>query len=128
MEKLSSLTSSGSRRRLPHRSCVLTMASSPPEDTALIKPMRDYVRDFAILNTGGKAVIMNLKQPDLSKAIMAESDFELLYRNEWVEVAGEDGRRQYHLPRQSNSSPSRPKILGSTVAGLCSSRRDGCRR
>ena len=43
---------------------------------------------FAILNTGGRAVIMDLKQPDLSKAIMTESDFELLHRNEWVEVVG----------------------------------------
>jgi Family of unknown function (DUF5906) len=76
------------------------------EDAALIKPMRNYVRDFAILNTGGKAVIMNLKQPDLSKAIMAESDFELLYRNEWVEVTGEDGRLNTIYPaKQFLSKP-----------------------
>ena len=76
------------------------------EDTALIKPMRDYVRDFAILNTGGKAVIMDLKQPDLSKAIMAESDFELLHRNEWVEVASEDGRVNTMFPaKQFLSKP-----------------------
>ena len=63
-----------------------------PEDAALIKPMRNYPNQFAIVNTGGRAVIMDLKQRDLTKAIMTESDFELLYRNEWVEVVGEDGR------------------------------------
>ena len=68
------------------------------EDAALIKPLRNYVRDFAILNTGGKAVIMNLKQPDLSKAIMAESDFELLHRNEWIEVVREEGHFNTILP------------------------------
>ena len=45
------------------------------EDTALVKPMRDYVRDFAILNTGGKGVVMSLRQPDLSKALMPRDDF-----------------------------------------------------
>ena len=53
--------------------------------------MRDYVRDFAILNTGGKGVVMALRQPDLSKAIMPRDDFEFLYRKDWFEVVGEDG-------------------------------------
>ena len=43
-----------------------------PEDTALIKPLRDYAQDIAILNTGGKTNLLNLRQPDLSKAIMTE--------------------------------------------------------
>ncbi len=60
------------------------------EDTALIKPMRDYVKDFAIINTGGKGVVMALQQPDISKAIMPRNDFEFLHQNEWVEVVGED--------------------------------------
>jgi len=60
------------------------------EDTALIKPMRDYVRDFAIINTGGKGVVMALQQPNLSKAIMPRDDFEFLHRNEWIEVVAED--------------------------------------
>ena len=47
------------------------------EDTALVKPMRDYVRDFAILNTGGKGVVMALRQPDLAKAIMAARRFRV---------------------------------------------------
>jgi hypothetical protein len=61
------------------------------EEAALIKPFRDYVRDFAFLNTGGKAVILNLRQPNLSKAIMGHRDFELLYRKDWIEVVGDDG-------------------------------------
>ena len=47
-------------------------------ESALIKPMRDYVRDFAIVNTGGKGVVMALHQPDLSKSIMPRDDFEFL--------------------------------------------------
>lgn len=61
------------------------------EATALIQPYRDYVRDFAILNTGGKGVILNLRQPDLSKAIMGREDFDFLYRKDWIEVVADDG-------------------------------------
>ena len=102
----SRLISSGSRRETSSPILRSRYGVLSTEDTALIKPMRDYVRDFAILNTGGKAVIMDLKQPDLSKAIMAESDFELLHRNEWVEVASEDGRVNTMFPaKQFLSKP-----------------------
>ncbi len=57
------------------------------EDTQLIKPMRDYAERFAIINTGGKAVVMNLTEPDLSRALMARSDFEFMYQGDWIEVA-----------------------------------------
>ncbi len=49
------------------------------------------MRDFALLNTGGKGVVMSLRQPDLSKALMPRDDFEFLHRNEWFEVVDEDG-------------------------------------
>ena len=61
------------------------------EETALIEPMRDYRRDFAILNTGGKGVVLNLRQPDLSKALMPRDDFEFLYRKDWIEVGTAEG-------------------------------------
>lgn len=61
------------------------------EDTALIEPMRDYCHDFAILNTGGKGVVFNLRQPDLSKALMPRDDFEFLYRKGWIEVPTANG-------------------------------------
>ena len=68
------------------------------EDTALVKPMRDYVRDFAFLNTGGKGMVMALRQPDLSKALMARDDFEFLYRKDWLEITGADGQRETVYP------------------------------
>ena len=63
-----------------------------PEDASLVRPMRDYVRDFAILNTGGKGVVMSLHEPDLSKALMPRDDFEFLHRNEWIETISADGK------------------------------------
>ena len=68
------------------------------EDAAIVKPLRDYVRDFAILNTGGKGVVMNLSQPDLSKAIMGRDDFEFLYRKDWFEVIADDGSPRTVFP------------------------------
>jgi hypothetical protein len=63
------------------------------EETALIKPLRDYVCQFAIINTGGKGVVLNLAQADLSKALMPRDDFEFLYRKDWFEVDTEGGRK-----------------------------------
>jgi hypothetical protein len=62
-----------------------------PEDAALVQPMRDYIRDYAVVNTGGKGVVLNLRQPDLSKAIMPRDDFEFLHREDWFETASKDG-------------------------------------
>lgn len=61
------------------------------EEAALLTPLRNFVNDFAILNQGGKGVVLDLNQPDLSKATMAFDDFEKLHRNEWREVKQEDG-------------------------------------
>lgn len=61
------------------------------EDAALLMPLRNFVKDFAILNQGGKGVVVDLNQPDVSKATMAFDDFEKLHRNEWREVKQEDG-------------------------------------
>ena len=63
-----------------------------PEDAALVQPLRDYVRDFAVVNTGGKGVVLNLRQPDLSKAIMPRDDFEFLHREDWFQATSNDGR------------------------------------
>jgi hypothetical protein len=68
------------------------------EETKLIKPLRDYVERFAIVNTGGKAMVMTLDQPDLSKALMAPADFELLHKKEWIEVKREDGTHETIFP------------------------------
>jgi hypothetical protein len=68
------------------------------EETMLIKPLRDYVERFAIVNTGGKAMVMALDQPDLSKALMAPSDFELLHKKEWIDVKREDGKHETIFP------------------------------
>lgn len=57
-----------------------------PAEAALINPHRDYVRDFAKINTGGKGMMMNLRQPDLSKALMGRDDFEFLYRKDWIQI------------------------------------------
>ena len=74
-----------------------------PEETALIPTLRDYVRDFAIVNTGGKGMIMSLRQPELSKAIMPRDDFEFLHRNEWIETITEDGKVTTIHPANSSS-------------------------
>ena len=56
-----------------------------------MSPMRNFVRDFAIINSGGKGVVLIRRQADLSKAIMLRDDFEFLHRNEWVETTRSDG-------------------------------------
>ena len=61
------------------------------EERALIAPMRDYVRDIGLINTGGKGVVFDTTQPDISKAIMPPADFEFLHRNEWFEVQTQEG-------------------------------------
>ena len=69
-----------------------------PEDAALVQPLRDYVRDFAVVNTGGKGVVLNLRQPDLSKAIMPRDDFEFLHREDWFETESKDGSARTVYP------------------------------
>ena len=73
------------------------------EDAALVKPLRSYIKRFAIINTGGKGVVMNLHQPDLSTAIMPREDFEFLHRHEWFEV----GDRTFYPARAFLEKPPR---------------------
>ena len=75
----------------------------PAEDAALVKPMRDYVRDFAILNTGGKGVVLALRQPDLAKAIMPRDDFEFLHRNNRSRCRARTGAQRPSSQEKSSS-------------------------
>jgi hypothetical protein len=68
------------------------------EEAALVAPHRDYVRDFAIVNTGGKGVVLNLREANLSKAIMPRDDFVFLHQNEWIEVPTSDGKQRTIYP------------------------------
>ena len=76
------------------------------DDTAFIVPFRNYTEDFAIINSGGKAMILKLDQHDLSKAMMTASDFEMLYRKDWVDIVGPDGhKRTVYPPKQFIAKP-----------------------
>lgn len=88
------------------------MASEIPgvlsaQDSALVRPLRNYARDFAILNTGGKGVVLSLKSPDLSKAVMAEKDFEFLHRNEWFEIDTDQGIETIYPAKEFLKKPPR---------------------
>ena len=54
-----------------------------PEETANVARGIDFSDQFVIVNTGGKAVVLNTYEPDLSKAIMSHDDFVKLHRDSW---------------------------------------------
>ncbi|MGD9667835.1 MAG: primase-helicase family protein [Hyphomicrobiaceae bacterium] len=68
------------------------------EDTGLIEPLRDFARDFAIINTDGRAMIIKVAAPKFSQALMTEESFELLHRNEWFEVIDDKGNKKTVYP------------------------------
>ena len=61
------------------------------EDTKLIPSQREYADRFAIIKTGGKALVFDLKEPNLSQALMTADNFDFAYRKEWFEVADANG-------------------------------------
>jgi hypothetical protein len=68
------------------------------KESAVLTRVRDYARDFAILNVGGHGLVLALRQPDISKALMPTRDFELLHRDDWVKVKDKDGRESVVYP------------------------------
>lgn len=57
----------------------------------------DYSWKFAIINTGGKAVVLNMHQPDLSKALHSHDDFVKLYRDDHILVESKQGVKPVYL-------------------------------
>lgn len=53
------------------------------DETAKLATCTDFSAQFVIANTGGKAVVLNTYEADLSKALMSHDDFEKLHRDSW---------------------------------------------
>ena len=70
------------------------------EDTLLIPGLQEYADKFAIIRQGGKALIFDLQEPNLSQALMHSGDFQLAYRKEWFEVADANGGRKTIYPAE----------------------------
>lgn len=51
----------------------------------------DYSAQFVIINAGGRAIVLNTYEPDLSKAVMAHDDFVKLHRDDHIIVDGQRG-------------------------------------
>jgi hypothetical protein len=62
------------------------------EETQKLRARRNYSSQFAIINTGGKGVVLNKHEPDLSRAIMTHDDFKRLYKNDYTETVDADGK------------------------------------
>ena len=64
------------------------------EETARLNSHRDYSEQFAIINTGGRGMVLNMLEPDLSKALMPHEDFKKLHKDDWATVEGDDGTQR----------------------------------
>lgn len=53
---------------------------------------RDYDEQFAIINTGGKALVLNVFEPNLSQALMGQEDFKKLYKDDHTTTVDENGK------------------------------------
>lgn len=63
------------------------------EESDLVRPFRDLADQFAFLGQGGNGYILDMLQPDVSKAVMSTEGFELLHRDQWF--IGADGQVVY---------------------------------
>jgi hypothetical protein len=72
----------------------LTNSASRPDDQAQRVDGRitKYAEKWAIINSGGKVLVLNMAEPDISKALLAEPDFKRLHRHDYCVQEDQRGR------------------------------------
>ena len=72
----------------------LTNSGSKSDDQAqhVDERITKYVEKWAIINAGGKVLVLNMAEPDISKALLAEPDFKRLHRHDYSVQEDQRGR------------------------------------
>lgn len=70
------------------------------DETALVAQVANFADRFAIVNAG-KAMVMDLQEPNVSKALVTHDDFVKLHRDDWYWGATADGKPKLIYPAKN---------------------------
>ena len=104
-KRLSRLILKKLRRDAQQNTADAALGALSAGETAFVGALRNYAKTFAFINSGGKAMILQLTQPDLSRALMTANDFEMLHRQEWLQIMADGRKLIAHPAREFIAKP-----------------------